>query len=143
MQATFQATIELIKKARHWLKAYRAYVVEVGLSAFVATSVLALIMAALEYFFPGSAAPYISPQVLIVMLALSGALVLWGPDATPTRPTRTVYAAIGLAAAAGGFWAAWYYFATVAGAPAWLPWMAGLAAGLPFWTLGAATIASE
>jgi len=143
MLPIFRATIERLAGPRRKLRPLRPYFAEVGLSVFTATAVLALILALLESFFPGSAAPYVSPQAIVVTFILSGALVFLGADGVSSWRTRTAFGILGLAAAAGGFWAAWYYFSAVIGSQPWLPWVAGLAAGLPFWAFGAAETSLE
>lgn len=112
------------------------YVVEAGLSVFTATAVLSVALALLEYRFPGFVGPYVPPQVLAVILCVSGAAALAGPDRAGERPApRLIYAAAGLLLAACAFAAAWYYLGPLPGG-LWLAFAAGLAAGAPCWAFG-------
>lgn len=106
----------VIQKAEKALRNALPYVADAGAAAYAAVAVFALAVAAAEFMSPGSASGAIAPQTLVICLAVAGALAL--ADVSGDRPKGkrlAFFAALGVAATAVAFWAAWDYFSPVPG----------------------------
>lgn len=90
------------------------YIADLGVVIFMSTALLALIAVVAEFFSPGIAANYLSPQMLLACAAVSGALsLLDGARRPPGVRSRTVFFAAGTIIAVSSYKLTAYYFASM------------------------------
>lgn len=118
-----------------WL---RPLLAELGVVAFLATVIFAVIAAVAEFLQPGFVVNYISVRSIAAAVVLSGGLALLGRGSPKVRSCRRrlTYAATGVLAALTSFWASWYYFYPVPEVRTKLALAAGAIIAAVFWTAG-------
>ena len=88
----------------------RPYLADIGRVAFFSFATILAASALLEWFAPGVAGNYVSPQKLVACLAIAGALSLLAPqDGLSAPKSRLAYAAMAALDVVFVFIIAWKY----------------------------------
>jgi hypothetical protein len=89
------------------------YLADLGTVGFVATASVAVIGAAAELVSPGLVFNLVSPQGLVAVLIVTGALSLLSEKAERGIRARLVYAAVALVVTGAVSYVAWRYFSVM------------------------------